>query len=273
MFEPGREYRRRSEIHALYNGQQQGGISCPKDHPYIFIFSSNTGKDYGYKDEFHDDIFWYTGMGQTGDMKMISGNREIRDHAENGKTIFVFEQTRKSYVRFIGKGEYLGHHEETRPDKDGMDRKAFIFHLDIDSSPNSNTVEEHAPSYATPDIKAFPKLSLSQLRDLAVRTSLIPNSEKEKTHIARRRSAALKIYVQKRAEGKCEGCGSDAPFLSSKGPFLECHHLHRLADGGPDHPQNVVALCPNCHRKAHYSKDAQSFNEKLKTVALRKEPR
>jgi 5-methylcytosine-specific restriction protein A len=30
------------------------------------------------------------------------------------------------------------------------------------------------------------------------------------------------------------------------------HHRVRLADGGDDTTDNAVALCPNCHRKAHY---------------------
>lgn len=78
-----------------------------------------------------------------------------------------------------------------------------------------------------------------------------------------------KAYVRARAEGDCdcdcdcEGCNTSAPFISKKGPYLEPHHVHRLADGGPDHPKNVIALCPNCHRQAHYSTDAFEFNRTL----------
>ncbi|MGP5194455.1 HNH endonuclease, partial [Psychrobacter celer] len=43
----------------------------------------------------------------------------------------------------------------------------------------------------------------------------------------------------------------------------EVHHLTRLADGGADLPQNVIALCPTCHRKAHYSLGHLEFNNKL----------
>ncbi|MFC1652495.1 HNH endonuclease [Planctomycetota bacterium] len=37
--------------------------------------------------------------------------------------------------------------------------------------------------------------------------------------------------------------------------FLEVHHLFRLADDGPDIPDNVAAICPNCHRELHYGAD------------------
>ncbi|WP_373273521.1 HNH endonuclease [Vibrio parahaemolyticus] len=56
--------------------------------------------------------------------------------------------------------------------------------------------------------------------------------------------------------------------VSHPGPYLEVHHLTRLADGGADCPENVIALCPTCHRRAHYSIDNQEFNEKLLKIAL-----
>jgi 5-methylcytosine-specific restriction protein A len=57
----------------------------------------------------------------------------------------------------------------------------------------------------------------------------------------------------RRSSGKCEMCGKAAPFIAKSGaPFLEIHHRERLADGGADTLENTVAVCPNCHRKAHY---------------------
>jgi hypothetical protein len=32
---------------------------------------------------------------------------------------------------------------------------------------------------------------------------------------------------------------------------LEIHHLERVADGGGDGPENLLALCPNCHALHH----------------------
>lgn len=34
-------------------------------------------------------------------------------------------------------------------------------------------------------------------------------------------------------------------------PYLEAHHIVPLAEDGPDELSNMVALCPNCHRKMH----------------------
>ncbi|TDA69847.1 HNH endonuclease signature motif containing protein, partial [Halomonas marinisediminis] len=47
-------------------------------------------------------------------------------------------------------------------------------------------------------------------------------------------------------------------------PFLEVHHLIRLKDGGPDTVENCAALCPNCHRKLHYSSEKTSLTEYLR---------
>lgn len=67
------------------------------------------------------------------------------------------------------------------------------------------------------------------------------------------RDPKVKAWVLREAAGKCECCGSDAPFTTAEGePFLEIHHLRRLADGGSDTVENAVALCPNCHREMHY---------------------
>ena len=45
--------------------------------------------------------------------------------------------------------------------------------------------------------------------------------------------------------------------------FLEVHHIFRLADDGVDAPENVAAVCPNCHKRAYYSADRLAFQAKL----------
>lgn len=57
-----------------------------------------------------------------------------------------------------------------------------------------------------------------------------------------------------RAQGICGQCKKPAPFnrKSDDTPYLEAHHKIKLADGGEDTVENAIALCPNCHREAHY---------------------
>lgn len=69
-----------------------------------------------------------------------------------------------------------------------------------------------------------------------------------------RRNPDVIVEVLRRAAGICEKCRQPAPFLrrSDTTPFLEVHHWVPLSDGGEDTVENAGALCPNCHREAHF---------------------
>ncbi|ABX35793.1 HNH endonuclease [Delftia acidovorans SPH-1] len=78
------------------------------------------------------------------------------------------------------------------------------------------------------------------------------------------RDPAVKAWVLKKAAGVCECCSSNAPFESTDGqPFLEVHHIRKLAEGGSDTVSNTVALCPNCHRALHYGMRAKELIESI----------
>ena len=78
------------------------------------------------------------------------------------------------------------------------------------------------------------------------------------------RDAAVKAWVLQQANGKCESCGQPAPFNGSDGlPFLEVHHVRQLADNGSDTVTNAAALCPNCHREAHYGENSRTLVSQL----------
>lgn len=78
------------------------------------------------------------------------------------------------------------------------------------------------------------------------------------------RDPAVKAWVLKHANGVCERCNLPAPFLGADGlPYLEVHHVRKLAEKGSDTTNNVVAICPNCHRELHYSGQAKELVEEL----------
>jgi len=68
------------------------------------------------------------------------------------------------------------------------------------------------------------------------------------------RNADVIATVLERADGKCERCLKEAPFIKKTNgrPYLEVHHRIQLAHGGYDSIENALALCPNCHRGLHY---------------------
>ncbi len=78
------------------------------------------------------------------------------------------------------------------------------------------------------------------------------------------RDPEVRAWVLFENDGACEACDNKAPFTTTDGsPFLEVHHLVRLADGGPDVVDNAIAVCPNCHRRLHYSSDRNTYLDKI----------
>ncbi|MGH7978535.1 MAG: HNH endonuclease [Limisphaerales bacterium] len=78
-----------------------------------------------------------------------------------------------------------------------------------------------------------------------------------------KRDAKVRAYVVKRAKGKCEHCGVRG-FPTANGRFyVETHHIIALCDSGRDTVDNVIALCPQHHRQAHYGVDAVSLEAKF----------
>jgi 5-methylcytosine-specific restriction enzyme A len=82
------------------------------------------------------------------------------------------------------------------------------------------------------------------------------------------RDPKVRAKVVDRSGGRCENseCGEFRDYVG----FLDVHHI--LGVFKSDRPWNCVALCPNCHRHAHYSPDAEEFNARLYAYALRFKP-
>jgi len=77
--------------------------------------------------------------------------------------------------------------------------------------------------------------------------------------------------VKKLADGICDLCKQPAPFLSANSaPYLESHHVTWLSRGGCDSLDNVVALCPNCHRKMHIRDEELDRGVLIGRIAKRK---
>ena len=83
------------------------------------------------------------------------------------------------------------------------------------------------------------------------------------------RNPYVSEWAKRRENGTCLLCGDEGPFQDERSgrAFLEVHHIIPLAEGGSDSIYNVVALCPNCHRKmhhpnnGHYKDDLQFLKE------------
>lgn len=77
------------------------------------------------------------------------------------------------------------------------------------------------------------------------------------------RSADVRRGVLQRASGKCECCSAPGFKMANSGVYLETHHVFPLAGNGPDVEWNVVAICPNDHRRAHFASDRYELRARL----------
>ncbi len=262
-FVVGQVYDRQTEIHDWFGGSRQSGISASAKVPAIFIFTGESGEQFGYADKRGPDgVLSYTGEGQSNDMTLTKGNRAIFEHAKTGRAIHVFEALGKGQgQRYIGEYACASHEWREGQDKHGNVRKVVVFNL------VPVGLELERPELVEDDDESDPSLSLAQLREraLAAAASSGPGSKSEALRTNYRRSKRISDYVLKRADGKCESCKKPAPFIKRNGsPYLEPHHVNRLSDGGLDHPRFIGALCPDCHREIHHGIQGHVKNDRLK---------
>ena len=90
------------------------------------------------------------------------------------------------------------------------------------------------------------------------------------------RDPRIRASVMKRANGKCEYCGVPGFKKPNGSRYLECHHIIALADVGKDRMTNVIALCPNDHREAHFGERGDELEkgmiEKVKALQGKAKP-
>lgn len=137
MFERGKMYNRRSDIHARFGGNAQSGIAPCAEYPYVFLFSAPAGEHFGYEDGWLSiSQFSYTGEGQLGDMEMVRGNRAIQRHAADGRELHLFEKTdRSGFYRYLGQFKYVLHQIRHGNDMDGNERSRIMFTLELVDPP------------------------------------------------------------------------------------------------------------------------------------------
>ncbi|MBX3625033.1 MAG: HNH endonuclease [Rhizobacter sp.] len=81
------------------------------------------------------------------------------------------------------------------------------------------------------------------------------------------RDEAVRRRVLEIAQGCCEYCRKPG-FLKADGTrYVETHHIIALASDGADKVSNVVALCANHHREAHFGAEREAFEVHLVAIA------
>ncbi|MEZ0107896.1 hypothetical protein ABH920_001888 [Catenulispora sp. EB89] len=81
---------------------------------------------------------------------------------------------------------------------------------------------------------------------------------------------AVELVIQ-RSGGFCENPECECPrfqhFTPAGKPILQVDHVVDLALGGPDHPANMIAVCPNCHAIKTLSADCEKWRSIFREAA------
>lgn len=240
-----------AELSQKFSVGNMGGMrrSLKKNH-LVLISDSTKGL---YDDRWEGDTLHYTGMGKSGDQTLISQNRVLAESRNSGITVHLFEVfTQKNYSY---SGEVLlvsKPYPEKQIGEDGKKRKVIMFPLRL--APGAQKLLPSQGDLAELVKIRSNKLSKKPLSELRRHAMLAPKKPQKRQATATQivRDQWIVEYVKKAAKGICDLCKEPAPFKNKKGqPYLECHHIFRLADDGKDSIENAVALCANCHRKMH----------------------
>jgi len=245
----------------------RGGIRYSKKTNTLVIIVDHTKGLYA--DQWIDEqTIAYVGAGRKGHQELTRMNKVLAEAMERGTTIHLFEVFEKGRYFYQGQAELAGApYDGWQKDEEGNWREVWIFPLKLIDGPRLQylqKVEEEERQEAR-------RLTDDELRRRAQQSQGTPPKIPTYSRDYRRNQYVAE-YVKRRAHGKCELCGNDAPFEDpERQPYLEVHHIVWLSKGGKDTLDNTVALCPNCHRKMHIL-NLQEDVKKLKEVAREKNP-
>lgn len=175
----------------------------------------------------------------------------VIEHVDIENYIDFFSQSNRDFIR-MAMNSHLTPNMRQAHSKGAIDYIFSEFDFDTDQE------------FPTPDFLEFiqieaVKLEKAKLLTHEERLEILANSNKKPRQITVTQNVFIRnqyvvAEVLYRAKGHCESCKKTAPFLRNidNTPYLEVHHILALAEGGDDTVENAIALCPNCHRKAHY---------------------
>lgn len=258
------------QITKIFKTANMGGMRRSHTTNSLVIISDHT-KMYDDRIEITkegNEILHYTGMGKNGDQdREFSQNKTLNDSNINGVKVYLFEKFNKEFgFTFRGHVKLIEEpYQERQIGEDKLERWVWMFPLQI-LNKEIIVYEKELKNLQSDKEERVEKetkvLSLDELEKLA-RKAKVVGSRKTYTK-SYTRDPYVAAYVKRRAKGICDLCEKKAQFNDKKGnPYLECHHVEFLSEGGEDTIENTVALCVVCHKKQHVLREPE---EKFKLI-------
>ncbi|CCI14681.1 hypothetical protein MICAE_40005 [Microcystis aeruginosa PCC 9806] len=107
------------------------------------------------------------------------------------------------------------------------------------------------------EIKKENRKSLSSIADLPIGSEIPDRANRVTSSFVR--DNKVRKFVLNRAGGQCEYCGKIGFEIKDNKYYIETHHIIALENNGKDTIDNVIGLCPNHHREAHYGIDGDKL--------------
>lgn len=230
---------KRADLHSRFGGSENAGIVPSRKEPVILLFHTKEKVQQFYQDDYDpaEGVYRYSGQGTFGDMEWNSANLAVKNHNEDGRDLYFFEraQRKDGLWRLYGVMQCTGYKIERRNDKNGVSRDAIVFSLMLISDTAASNSE--FPS----TIDGSKRLDSGDLRKAALECQKTPKEKRLSTREVYERSLTIKAYALNRSAGRCESCLEAAPFITVAGrPYLEVHHIKRLADEGLERVDRVA---------------------------------
>lgn len=263
------EYANRTEIAEIFGGNNVPGIIRFPGDDVVNAFSDEEGP---YADEPPDPVkpFEYRGDGRKGNQTLIRGNKMLDGARQGRRAVSFWYRPAGGKFTFVTWVAVVDRAQVWALDDDRQQRLEYTFLF----------MSVPAPGPAT-----WPHSVLERINDGPISDDAPPPTPNENRPVGRQqRSRTYREYVEAlgpepvgdgeqstpskstrnnyqrdrrardavliRAAGQCEndGCTGMPPDTTADGSaILEVDHVHDLALGSPDHPSQMIALCPNCH--------------------------
>ena len=252
-----------NELMKEFSVANSGGMRKSNKNNVLVIISDHTKGL--YDDKYYGNELHYTGMGLEGDQELnYRQNKTLAESNKNGVDVHLFEVFKAKEYIYRGMVKLCKEpYQEIQLDKNNNERTVWIFPLIIIDSEDIIDSSVYDICYEN-KIKEIKKLSRKNLERLVKEKNNVKTSYRTIKTTTYIRDPYIAEYEKLRADGFCQLCEEKAPFYTKNNKlYLEAHHLKWLSKGGADTIDNVVALCPNCHRKMHELNDKEDI-KKLK---------
>lgn len=259
------------DLMKIFKCSGQGGMRRGKRTNSLVLVSNHVQSI--YDDRWEGDILYYTGMGTQGDQSFSkSQNRTLYESRKNNSlSVYLFEVFTPKKYTYIGEVTLAKSPDpffEDQKDELGNLRKVCVFPLKM---VNQNTpLIDKSLLDENDKIKKrqIKNIKINELVELAAYGAKKPGLRNVYSTQFQRNQAIIEL-AKHIAQGVCQLCKENAPFCDNQGkPFLETHHIEWLSNGGSDTIDNVIALCPNCHRKMHILNNKEDVDLLKKTILM-----